>query len=95
MHFKIFLRSFFKPRGSTPGQPGLTSHITLKTDQLMIQMGEQPKIPVFAESQTSFFLKVVEWAKNAKDEVAVLVNHQDMNIKLARTMEINSVQSKP
>jgi hypothetical protein len=54
--------------------------VTLEGDQLITQATGQPKFPVFAESETMFFLKVVdaeiEFFKNEKGEVTHLVLHQ-------------------
>jgi len=54
--------------------------MTLEGDQLMTQATNQPKVPIFAESETKFFLKVVdaqlEFVKNDKGEVTSLVLHQ-------------------
>jgi hypothetical protein len=54
--------------------------MTLEGGQLMTQATGQPKFPLFAESETKFFLKVVdaevEFVKNDKGEVTGLVLHQ-------------------
>ena len=54
--------------------------VTLEGDQLMTQATGQGKIPIFAESETMFFLKVVdaeiEFFKNEKGQVTHLVLHQ-------------------
>jgi len=54
--------------------------MTLEGGQLMTQATGQPKFPLFAESETKFFLKVVdaevEFFKNDKGEVTHLVLHQ-------------------
>lgn len=39
---------------------GFTIAITLENGQLMEQLGPQPKFPIFPETETRFFLKVVE-----------------------------------
>jgi CubicO group peptidase (beta-lactamase class C family) len=53
---------------------------TLENGQLMAQATKQPKFPLFAESETKFFLKAVdaqlEFFKNDKGEVTHLVLHQ-------------------
>ena len=53
---------------------------TLENGQLMAQATKQPKFPLFAESETRFFLKAVdaqfEFFKNDKGEVTHLVLHQ-------------------
>jgi CubicO group peptidase (beta-lactamase class C family) len=54
--------------------------ITLEGGQLMTQATGQPKFPLFAESETKFFLKVVdaevEFFKNDKGEVTHIILHQ-------------------
>jgi serine-type D-Ala-D-Ala carboxypeptidase/endopeptidase len=39
---------------------GFTIAVTLENGQLMEQLGTQPKFPIFPETETRFFLKVVE-----------------------------------
>ncbi|MDR3675881.1 MAG: serine hydrolase, partial [Acidobacteriota bacterium] len=60
--------------------PGLTLVVTLENGQLMALATGQPKLPIFAESETMFFLKVVDaeiqFFKNEKGEVTHLVLHQ-------------------
>ncbi len=41
-------------------KPDFDLVVTLEGDQLMAQATGQPKFPIFAESETKFFLKVVE-----------------------------------
>jgi len=54
--------------------------MTLEGGQLMTQATGQSKFPMFAESETKFFLKVVdaevEFFKNDKGEVTHLILHQ-------------------
>jgi CubicO group peptidase (beta-lactamase class C family) len=54
--------------------------ITLENGQLMSQAGEQDKLPLFAESETRFFLKVVDaqidFVKDDQGHVTHLVLHQ-------------------
>ncbi len=54
--------------------------MTVEGGQLMTQATGQPKFPVFAESETKFFLKVVdaqlEFVKNDKGEVTHVILHQ-------------------
>jgi CubicO group peptidase (beta-lactamase class C family) len=61
--------------------PGFSIAITLEGNQLMSQATGQSKIPLHAESETKFFLTVVnaqiEFFKNEKSEVAYLMLHQD------------------
>ncbi len=55
--------------------------MTVEEGQLMTQITGQPKFPLFAESETRFFLKVVdaqvEFVRDAKGGVAGLVIHQN------------------
>jgi CubicO group peptidase (beta-lactamase class C family) len=60
--------------------PTFSIAITLENGQLMTQATNQQKLPLFAESETMFFLKVVdaqvEFVKNEKGEVTHMVLHQ-------------------
>ena len=60
--------------------PGFDLVMTLEDGKLMTQATGQPKFQLFAESETKFFLKVVdaevEFFKNDKDEVTYLVLRQ-------------------
>jgi hypothetical protein len=62
-------------------QPTFSLVMTLENGQLMTQATNQKKNPLFAESETMFFLKVVdaevEFVKNDKGEVTGLVLHQN------------------
>ena len=66
--------------GTYDVQPGFAIVITLEGDQLMGQATGQPKFPLFAESDTRFFLKVVdaqvEFFRGDTGEVTRLVLHQ-------------------
>ena len=61
-------------------RPGFELAITLVGDQLMSQATGQAKVPLFAEAETKFFLKVVdaqvEFIKDAGGAVTQLVLHQ-------------------
>jgi serine-type D-Ala-D-Ala carboxypeptidase/endopeptidase len=62
--------------------PGFQLVMTKEDDQLMTQATGQPKFPLFAESQTTFFLKVVEASVTfvvdpASGKVTGLVLHQN------------------
>jgi hypothetical protein len=61
--------------------PGMEVAMTVEGGQLMTQMTGQPKFPLFAESETKFFLKVVdaqvEFFKDAGGAVTHLVIHQN------------------
>ncbi len=60
--------------------PAFSIVMTLEDGHLMTQATNQPKFPIFAESETMFFLKVVdaqvEFVKNDKSEVTHLILHQ-------------------
>src|SRR5262249_31945659 len=55
--------------------------ITLEGDQLMEQATNQPKAPIYPESETRFFMKVVdaqiEFSKDDKGAFTVLTLHQN------------------
>lgn len=61
--------------------PTFSITITLEGDSLMAQATNQRKNPIFAESETLFFLKVVdaqvEFVKNDKGEVTAMILHQN------------------
>jgi CubicO group peptidase (beta-lactamase class C family) len=60
--------------------PGFDLVVTLEGGQLMAQATGQPAFPLFAESETSFFLKAVdaqvEFATGDKGSAAYLILHQ-------------------
>ncbi len=66
--------------GSYELAPDFILVVTLEGDRLMTQATGQGKIPIFAESETTFFPKVVdaeiEFFKNEKGQVTHLVLHQ-------------------
>jgi CubicO group peptidase (beta-lactamase class C family) len=59
---------------------GTNMLITLEGNQLSEKLGAQPSIPIFPESESSFFLKVVdaqiEFVKDSAGKVTQLVLHQ-------------------
>ncbi len=61
-------------------QPGFVLSVTLEGEQLMTQATGQAKVPVFAKSESTFFLKVVEaeitFEKDASGQVKGLTLHQ-------------------
>jgi len=61
--------------------PKVDLTITLEGDHLETQLTGQPKIPIFAETPTLFFLKVVdaqlEFAKDASGKVTQVTLHQN------------------
>ena len=60
--------------------PTFSVTFTLEGDQLMTQATNQPKFPVYPESQTKFFLKVVdaevEFVSDEKGQVNAVILHQ-------------------
>ena len=60
--------------------PTFSVTFTLEGDQLMTQATNQPKFPVYPESQTKFFLKVVdaevEFVTDDKGQVNAVILHQ-------------------
>ncbi|MCB9858692.1 MAG: serine hydrolase [Phycisphaerales bacterium] len=60
--------------------PGVDFDVTLKRSQLMVRLTGQPSFPVFAESQTEFFYKVVDatltFVKDDTGKVVALILHQ-------------------
>ncbi len=69
--------------GSYEFKPGFDMVITLEDGKLVTQLGPQPKVPIFAESETTFFAKVVdatiEFEKDESGAVTALVLHQGRN----------------
>lgn len=61
--------------------PGMNMLIMLEADQLSAKLGPQPSIPIYPESETMFFSKVVdaqiEFLKDAKGTVTDLILHQN------------------
>lgn len=61
-------------------QPGLNVTITLEGNQLFTQVTGQPRFPLFAESETKFFLKIVdaqdEFIKDEKGAVTHIIHRQ-------------------
>jgi hypothetical protein len=60
--------------------PGFAITVTLEGDQLVTQATGQPRFPIFAESETKFFLKVVdaqlEFVRDASGAVTHAILHQ-------------------
>ena len=60
---------------------GRSIAITLEGDQLMEEATNQPKFSIYPESETRFFMKVVdaqiEFSKDDKGEFAVMTLHQN------------------
>ncbi len=61
--------------------PNFSFTFSFENGQLMVQGSHQPKLPVFPESETKFFLKAVnaelEFFKDDKGQVSSLVLHQN------------------
>jgi len=61
--------------------PGANLVIRLDGDQLTAQLGDQPRLPIFAESETRFFLRAVDaqldFVKDDKGVVSYAVMHQN------------------
>jgi CubicO group peptidase (beta-lactamase class C family)/Tfp pilus assembly protein PilF len=72
--------------------------ITLDGDQLSEKLGEQPTFPIFPESETMFFLKVVdaqiEFVKDASGAVTALVLHQGGRDQKAPRISDKAVQAR-
>ena len=71
-------------------RPGIDMLIRLDGDHLTTQLTGQPQIPIFAESETKFFLKVVdaqvEFVKDASGAVTHAVMHQNgRDLEVRRT----------
>jgi CubicO group peptidase (beta-lactamase class C family) len=63
-------------------QPGFDLVVTLEGDQLMTQVTGQEKAPIFAESETKFFLKVVDaQIEFAGDHLILHQGSQDISAK--------------
>jgi CubicO group peptidase (beta-lactamase class C family) len=66
--------------GTYQMHPGLDYYVTLAGDQLMGRLGKQQSFPLFPETPTFFFLKVVdaqiEVVKDAGGAVTALILHQ-------------------
>jgi len=70
-------------------RPGADMVVTVENGQLVTQLGPQPKVPVFPESETRFFARIVdaqiEFRKDASGKVTSLVLQQGpVNIEAQR-----------
>jgi serine-type D-Ala-D-Ala carboxypeptidase/endopeptidase len=67
--------------GSYPIVPQFVLNVTVEDGKLMVQATGQPKLPVFAESKTKFFYKIVDaqitFVPDENGNVAKLVLHQN------------------
>ena len=75
-------------------EPKVIATITREGDRLMIQVTDQPKVEMFPESETDFFLKVVDatltFVKDDKGKVTHLVIHQGGRDIKAKRLEAES-----
>ncbi len=83
----------------TPAPPGLTMIVTPDSNQLSTQLSGQPPVPVFAQSETLFFAKVVDAqiefpATAANGKAAQLTLHQNEG-KLSRLAERCGCETSP
>lgn len=71
--------------------PGMAFDVQFEDGGLRIKLGDQPRFPVFAESETRFFYKVVEaqitFVKDANGKVTSLILHQGGRDQTARRVE--------
>ena len=78
--------------------PKVNMMMTLENGQLTIQLTGQPKLPLFAESETKFFLKVVdaevEFSKDEKGKVDYATLHQGGRDMKARRISDTVVERK-
>jgi CubicO group peptidase (beta-lactamase class C family) len=69
--------------GSYEMRPGVDMVVTVEQGKLITKLGAQPNMPLFAESETSFFSKTVdariEFVKDESGAVTALVLHQGPN----------------
>lgn len=67
--------------GTYEVNPQVGMNITLEGDHLATQLTGQPKFPIFAETQTLFFLKAVdaqlEFGQDASGKVTQVTLHQN------------------
>jgi hypothetical protein len=72
--------------------PGVNMTITLADNQLVSQMSRQGKVPLFAESETMFFLEVVDAEiefprDDKKGPVSRLILHQNGRDTMAKRLD--------
>lgn len=76
-------------------QPEIVITITREGDQLFAQLTGQPKFPVFAESESKFFFKVVKaqisFVRGANGKVDHLILHQNGDHKCEKTNDYKPV----
>ena len=68
--------------------PGVDLNVTLEGNHLLTQMTDQEKIPIFPETQTLFFVKVIdaqlEFKKDASGKVTQVTLHHGGHDTIAR-----------
>ena len=68
--------------------PGIIFDVIVENDQLQVQLTGQPRFPVFAESETKFFYKVVDaqltFQKDSGGKVTSLILHQGGRDQMAK-----------
>lgn len=78
----VILRLGKQNNNSIGAGPGVDLVLTLEDGQLFTKRGPQPKLPIFAESETEFFAKAVdaeiEFTKHASGVVTALMLHQGL-----------------
>ncbi len=71
--------------------PGTLFDVTVEGGQLKVKLSNQPRYPVYAESETTFFYKVVEaqitFVKDDSGKVTGLILHQGGFDQLAKRVE--------
>jgi hypothetical protein len=71
--------------------PGVNFDVAAEGDKLMVQITGQPRVQVFAESETKFFYKVVEaqitFQKDAEGKVTGLILHQSGRDQTAKKVK--------
>ena len=71
--------------------PGLVFEVTFTSGHLEVQLGDQPRFPVYAESESKFFFEIVDaqitFIKNPAGETVSLVLHQGGRDQEAKRIE--------
>ncbi|MBW3671467.1 MAG: DUF3471 domain-containing protein, partial [Acidobacteria bacterium] len=71
--------------------PGLEFEVTLAAGRLGVKLGDQPRFPVYPESESKFFFEVVDaqitFVQNAAGETVSLVLHQAGRDQEAKRIE--------
>ncbi len=71
--------------------PGLEFAVTHEPGQLSVRLGDQPRFPVFAESESKFFFEVVDaqvtFVANEVGHIVSLILHQGGRDQVAKRLE--------